>query len=91
MKSSVPVLLLMLALSSGCSLLHFKSKKAAPPELPPAAGVQAEFHDRWMDKRLHELLASGTAKTEQEAQAMAETEFAKQFPYVKVPEKPRAR
>ena len=87
MKSSVPVLLLALALTSGCSLLPFKSKKTAPVVLQPAAAVQAEFHDRWMEKRVHEMLASGSAKTEDEARTMAEAEFAKQYPFVKVPEK----
>ena len=87
MKSSVSALLFALVLTSGCSLLHFKHKKAAPPELPPAAGVQTEFHDRWMDKTVHELLATGNAKTEAEARVRAEAEFAKQFPFVKVPEK----
>ena len=91
MKSSVPVLLLVLALTSGCSLFHFMSKKTTPPVLPPAVGVQVEFHDRWMDKRFRELLAAGSAKTEEEARATAEAEFAKQYPFVKVPEKGQHR
>jgi len=81
MKRLVPIALaLVLALSSGCSLLHRKSKDAKPPELPPAAGVEAEFHDRWIAKRVHELLTGGTVATEEEAKRVAEAEFAKQFP-----------
>jgi hypothetical protein len=87
MKSSVPALLLALALTSGCSLLHFMSKKSGPKPLEPAAEVQVEFHDRWVDKRIHELLTAGSATTEDQARAMAEAEFAKQYTFVKVPEK----
>jgi hypothetical protein len=91
MKSSVPALLLALALTSGCSLLHFMSKKSGPKPLEPAAEVQVEFHDRWVDKRVHESLAAGSVKTEDVARAMAEAEFAKLYPFVKVPEKGKSR
>jgi outer membrane lipopolysaccharide assembly protein LptE/RlpB len=83
MKTPVPaVLVLALALATGCSLFHSRDKKAAPPELPPAAGIEAEFRDRWMNKRVHDLLASGAAKTDDEAKQMAANEFAKLYPYV---------
>ena len=83
MKTSVPaVLVLALTLATGCSLFHSKSKKASPPELPPAAGIEAEFRDRWMNKRVHELLVSGAAKTDDEARQMAANEFAKLYPFV---------
>jgi hypothetical protein len=87
MKSSVSLLLLALVLTSGCSLLPFTSKKTAPVVLQPAAAVQTEFQGRWMDKRVHDLLAAGSAKSEDEARTMAEAEFVKQYPFVKVPEK----
>ena len=35
-----------------------------------------------MNKRIHDLLASGAAKTEDEAKQMAAAEFAKHYPYV---------
>ena len=85
MKYSVPVLLLAVTLASGCALLQLKSKKSAPVELPPAAAVEAEFYDRWVAQRIHELLAAGNAKTETEARAMAVAEFAKQYPYIRLP------
>jgi hypothetical protein len=85
MKYFVPAVLFALAITSGCSLLHLKkSSKSGPPELPPAAGIEAEFHERWMDRRVHELLAAGDAKTEEDAKAMAAAEFAKQYPYIRV-------
>ena len=83
MKYSAPVLLLALALASGCSLFPSKSKKAGPKELPPAAEIEAEFRDRWIDRRAHDLLVAGNAKTEQEARTMAASEFAKQFPFIR--------
>jgi hypothetical protein len=81
MKHLFPaVLALLLALASGCSLLHHKDKQTRQPELPPSAGIEAEFRDRWMNKRVHELLAAGTAATEEAAKQMAADEFAKQYP-----------
>jgi hypothetical protein len=83
MKTPVPaVLVLALTLATGCSLFHSKSKMAGPPELPPAAGIEAEFRDRWMSKRVHELLVSGAAKTDDEAKQMAANEFAKLYTFV---------
>jgi hypothetical protein len=81
MKTPAPAVL-VLALATGCSLFHSSGKKAGPPELPPAAGIEAEFQDRWMNKRVHDLLASGAAKTDDEAKQMAANEFAKLYPYV---------
>jgi hypothetical protein len=86
MKSFVPAaLVLALALATGCSLFHKKEKKLVTPALPPAAEIQADFRDRWVDRRTHELLAAGTAKTEEEARAMAAADFAKQNPFINPP------
>ena len=83
MKNLVPAtLVLALTLTTGCSLFHSKNKKPNPPELPPAAGIEAEFRDRWMNKRVHDLLVSGVVKTEDEAKQMAAAEYVKQYPYV---------
>ena len=84
MKYSVPVLLLTLALASGCIMFPTKTKKAtAQKEPPPAAEIESEFRNRWIDRRIHELMGSGTAKTEAEARATAAAEFIKQFPYIR--------
>jgi hypothetical protein len=93
MKYSVPMLLLALALASGCSLLPSKTRKASPSTIvePPAAEMEAEFHDRWVDRRAHELMVAGTAKTDAEAKAMASAEFIKQFPYIRLPAPKNAR
>ena len=83
MKNLVPAaLVLTLSLATGCSLFHSKNKNPGPPELPPAAGNEAEFRDRWMNKRIHDLLASGAAKTDDEAKQLAAAEYVKQYPYV---------
>lgn len=93
MKYSAPVLLLTLALASGCSLLPSKARKPSPTAIvqPPAAEIEAEFHDRWVDRRAHELMVAGTAKTDAEAKAMASAEFIKQFPYIRLPAEKSAR
>lgn len=83
MKKSFPAALaLMLLLSTGCSIFHHKDKQARQPEVPPAVGTEAEFRDRWIAKRARDLVATGAAKTDGDAQAMASVEFAKEFPYL---------
>ncbi len=84
MKLRVPAALaLTLVFAAGCSLLHHK--KAAQPELPPAAGIEVEFRDRWIDQRARQLMAANTALTPAEAAQTAATEFAQQYPYITVP------
>jgi len=84
MKYSVPVLLLAITLAAGCHLLQPTPKKSGPVELPPATEVETQFRDRWISRRVHELMAAGTAKSEDEAKAMAAAEFAKQYPYIRM-------
>jgi len=85
MKSAVTAaLLLLLTLAAGCSLFHH-SKRSQAPTLHPASAVEADFRGRWTQKRAGELLASGAAKTDAEAQAMAANEFAKLYPYIGAP------
>jgi hypothetical protein len=84
MKRLLPAaLLLPFALAAGCNLFHHR--KAAAPELPPAAGIEAEFRTRWIDRRVHDLLATNATMTEAEARQLATAEFAKQYPYVAAP------
>jgi urocanate hydratase len=85
MRLLVPAtLVLTLVLAAGCSLFHHK--KPVTPEMPPAAGIQVEFRDRWVDRRAHELMAANASMAQAEANRMAEAEFAKQYPYVSAPE-----
>jgi len=83
MKRLLPAVLLgVLALTAACHLLH---RKKAAPELPPAAGIEAEYRDRWVDHRIHELMTANANLTEADARKTAEAEFAKQFPFVNIP------
>jgi hypothetical protein len=75
------VLVCLLTLAAGCSLFRH-SKRSRAPDLPPAVAVETEYRDRWTQKRAGELLASGAAKTDAEAQAMAAAEFARQYPSI---------
>ena len=85
MRLPVPAaLVLTLVLATGCSLFHHR--KPVQPELPPAAGIQVEFRDRWIDRRAHELMTANAALTQADANQMAATEFAKQYPYVSAPD-----
>jgi hypothetical protein len=82
MKTSCrAALLLLLVPAAGCSLLHHKTKAA--PEAPPSAGIEADFRDRWIDKRVHELMTATPPMAEADAHKAAEAEFAKQYPYLR--------
>lgn len=95
MKYFAPTtLVLALLLATGCFYFHRKGTKDATagpavPELPPALAIQADYRDRWVDRRVHELLAAGTVKTEDEARVMATAEFAKQNPFINPPPAPK--
>lgn len=85
MKSLVTAaLLLLLVFAAGCSLFHH-GKRSQASTLPPARSVEVEYRNRWMQKRVGELLASGAAKTDAEAQQMAADEFAKLYPFIATP------
>jgi hypothetical protein len=85
------VFVLMLVLAAGCGLFRSKDKKVSQPELPPVAGIEAEFRSRWMDQRVHQLLTSGAAKTEAEARQTAAAEFARSYPFIAAPKGEAAR
>jgi len=88
-KRLLPAVLLgALVITAGCHLFHHQK---AAPELPPAAGVESEFRDRWIDKRVHDLTAANPNLTEADARQTADAEFAKQFPYVSLPAPKPAR
>lgn len=67
----------------GCNLFK-KSKK--PKENPAIASeVEGEFRQRWVDRRVAELVAKGTDGAA--ARTQAEAEFGERYPYVKPPKK----
>ena len=74
-------LLPALLLAAGCSILHHKPKAA--PEPPPAASVEADFHDRFIDKRVHDLMAADPKLSEADARKTAEADFAREYPYLR--------
>ncbi len=78
-KRVFPLLLLVLALagSGGCVF----SKKAAKPKENSAISseVETEFRQRWMDKRVSDLVAQGTPAPTAREQAAAE--FKEKYSY----------
>ena len=66
--------------AAGCHLFSKKSKE--PKENPDiASGVEADFRQRWVDRRAAELAATGVdAMT---ARIKAETEFREHYVYLK--------
>jgi hypothetical protein len=81
MKSPVPAaLVIVVVLVAGCTIFHHK--RATAPEPPPAVGIETEFRDRWVDRRVHELMTANPALPEAEARTAAAAEFAKQYPYL---------
>lgn len=84
----IAVLAVTFASASGCAL--FRHKKHGRPQLPPAAGIEAQFRGRWIDQRVHDLMTAKPPPSEAEARKKAEAEFAKQYPYVDIP-KPGAK
>lgn len=81
LKPTLLVCLATVALTSltGCNLFR-KNKK--PKESPAIAGhVEAEFRQRWIDRRTPELVAQGVDASA--ARQQAETEFREKYPYLK--------
>jgi hypothetical protein len=66
-----------LALSSGC--LFSKKSSRAKESNAIAADVEETYHKRWMEKRVGELTAQGTAADA--ARSQAETEFREKFAF----------
>ena len=80
----IPVLAALafaVVLAAGCSIFHHKKNSA--PEVPPSAGIEADFRDRWINQRVHDLLAANPALPEADARATATAAFAKQYPYLR--------
>lgn len=69
----------MVASVTGC---HFFKKSKKPKENPAiAADTEANFRERWLERRVPELTAQGTDAAT--ARQQAEREFQEKFPYIK--------
>ena len=70
-------LLLAVVFSTGCQYF----KKGPKPKDPSTTGeVEADFRQRWVDKRTGELVAQGTA--ENVARTQAANEFRARYEYL---------
>jgi 1,2-phenylacetyl-CoA epoxidase catalytic subunit len=70
----------VVASAAGCHLFSKKSKE--PKENPDiASGVEADFRQRWVDRRVAELTATGVEAST--ARKQAETEFREHYVYLK--------
>lgn len=78
---TLPVLVLLAALSaSGCHMFSKGKKEKKPKENPAlATATEQEFEHRWTDRRAAELVASGVAAGA--ARQQAEAEFREHYKY----------
>jgi hypothetical protein len=81
LKSSLLFCLAMFVGSSsgGCNLFKKSQKPKENPAI--AAEVEAGFRQRWVDRRVAELVGKGTAADT--ARTQAEKEFRERYPYIK--------
>jgi hypothetical protein len=86
MKRLAPIALLALLLAdTGCHLFSRK-QPATPKERPDIANqVEADFMQRWIEKRTAELVASGTSPSAAHDRALAE--FRTQYSYTEAAQK----
>lgn len=77
------VLALLVAFTPGC--FFSKKKPAAKENAAIAADVEESFRRRWLDKRVAELAAQGTAAVA--ARTQAEAEFRERYGFVKSAQK----
>lgn len=64
---------------SGCSFLKKSKKPKQSTEL--ASEVEGDFRQRWVEKRVAELTATGIDAVA--ARTQAEAEFPEKFPYIR--------
>jgi hypothetical protein len=75
----VSLAVLLVSASTGC---NFFKKNKKPKENPAIASeVEGEFRQRWMDRRVAELV--GTGNDALTARSKAEAEFRERYPYIK--------
>ena len=83
LKSSflIFVLTLLVAFTAGCNLFRKNKKPKDNPNI--AAQVEAEFRERWVERRIEELGASGGDTATARTQALRE--FQERYPYIRPP------
>jgi hypothetical protein len=75
----VSLAVLLVSSSTGC---NFFKKNKKPKENPAIASeVEGEFRQRWIDRRVTELV--GTGNDALTARSKAEEEFRQRYPYIK--------
>lgn len=70
---------LVFSFASGCHFFRKSGKPKPSPEI--AAGVEADFRKRWLERREAELVAKGA--TAEAAHEQAQTEFREKYAYLK--------
>lgn len=85
LKSSllIFVLTLLVVFSTGCNLFRRNKKPKENPNI--AAQVEADFRERWADRRVEELGATGVDAATARAQAL--NEFQERYPYIRPPKR----
>lgn len=85
LKSPLPifVLTLLVVFSTGCNLFRKNKKPKENPNI--AAQVEADFRERWVDRRVEELGATGVDAATARTQAL--NEFQERYPYVRPPKR----
>ena len=85
LKSSLSIILLTLlvAFSTGCNIFRKNKKPKENPNI--ASQVEAEFRERWVDRRVEELGATGVDTATARAQAL--NEFQERYPYIRPPKR----
>ena len=81
MKASLAILTVLLALSlvsSGC-----RGSKRNPVSQTPAAELEEGFKERWVTRRVGELLQSGAASDGIQARRLALLEFSERYEYLR--------
>ena len=77
-------LMLALTLSSGCTFFT-KKKTSAKESSAISSEVEESFRTRWVDKRVAELVAQGSAAAA--ARTQAESEFRERFGFTHAAQK----
>ena len=80
---SLFLLTLLVVFSTGCNLFRKNKKPKENPNI--AAQVEADFRERWVDRRVEEL--GGTGIDSAAARTQALSEFQERYPYIRPPKR----